>query len=316
MRADTRPDGRRLVAHSVRHPVDGPAPIERHDDGKKLDLVRGTGRHERTDRRLAAPAQRFHDRTLGLERGARHGVVDRLDSPTNVVVALADLDRDDALARRRQARRSGNPECDSRRQAQPAQSGSRENHGIVLAVVELAEPRVQVAADLLEACVREQAFQLCHAAHAARADDRSVSREREQLVDPIHGAAHGGGFGHHGRITQFRVGIERHVLGQDDRIERILARQHRADRQSLWQDGWHVLAAVDSHIDVAAEERVLDLLDEQPLPAGLGEGRVLQPIARRLDHDDLAGRPTGLPDAGCHLVGLPQRQRAAAGADS
>ena len=38
------------------------------------------------------------------------------------------------------------------------------------------------------------------------------------------------------------------------------------------------------------EQRVLDFLDEQPLAAGFGQRRALQPIAGRLDDDDLDAR--------------------------
>ena len=54
----------------------------------------------------------------------------------------------------------------------------------------------------------------------------------------------------------------------------------------------HVLGAVHREVDVAVEQRVFDLLDEQPLAADLDERRVLQPIAGGLDDDDLdAARP-------------------------
>ena len=83
-----------------------------------------------------------------------------------------------------------------------------------------------------------------------------------------------------------------------DRVVRILARQHGGDAQAVGQDGRHVLAAVDGEIDLVAEQRVLDFLDEQPLAADLRERRVLQPIAGGLDDDDAARGSAGSRDRG------------------
>jgi hypothetical protein len=97
---------------------------------------------------------------------------------------------------------------------------------------------------------------------------------------------------------------------------RILARQYRPELEALGQDGRHVLAAVDGEVDVAGEQRVLDLLHEQPLAANLGQRRVGQPITRRLDDDDLAAGAGTLLDQRSNRVGLKQRQLAAARAQS
>ena len=69
-------------------------------------------------------------------------------------------------------------------------------------------------------------------------------------------------------------------------------------------------------IDHVAEQRVLDFLDEQPLAADLGERPLLQPIPVGLDHDDRAGRTAGGGDARGHRAGLPQRELAAARAET
>ena len=58
-----------------------------------------------------------------------------------------------------------------------------------------------------------------------------------------------------------------------------------------------VLAAVHGEVDLAAQQRVLDFLHEQPLAADFRERRFLQPIARRGDDDDAAGPPAGGGDA-------------------
>ena len=77
---------------------------------------------------------------------------------------------------------------------------------------------------------------------------------------------------------------------ENDRVPRILARQHAADLEPVRQDRRHVLAAVDGEVDLAGEQRVFDFLHEQPLAADLRERRLGQPVAGRLDDDDLALR--------------------------
>ena len=62
-------------------------------------------------------------------------------------------------------------------------------------------------------------------------------------------------------------------------VQRILAWQHGANRQPAGQDHGHVLTAVNGDIDFIPEQRVFDFLDEEPLPAGLRESRVLELIA-------------------------------------
>ena len=72
-------------------------------------------------------------------------------------------------------------------------------------------------------------------------------------------------------------------------------------------------------VDGAGEQRLLDLLGEQALAAGLGERPVADHVAGGADdlkRDPLGGDAVGGGEAGAHLPGLGQRQRAAAGADS
>ena len=80
---------------------------------------------------------------------------------------------------------------------------------------------------------------------------------------------------------------------QHERVSWILAFQNRAHLEPFGQERRHVLAAVNREVDVAAEQCVLDFLDEQPLAANLGQRGLLQSIAGRLDDDDLAGRSAG-----------------------
>ena len=72
-------------------------------------------------------------------------------------------------------------------------------------------------------------------------------------------------------------------------------------------------------VDAAVEQRLLDLLGEQALAADLGQRAILDDVARGPDHRDLdrLGRDAmSGREPRAHLMRLPQRQRAAAGADA
>jgi hypothetical protein len=67
---------------------------------------------------------------------------------------------------------------------------------------------------------------------------------------------------------------------------------------------------VHREVDRAAEQRVFDFLDEEPLAADFGERPLLQPVPIRLDDDDAARRTAGCDDARRDGVGLPERELA------
>src|SRR3546814_15684926 len=69
-------------------------------------------------------------------------------------------------------------------------------------------------------------------------------------------------------------------------------------------------------VDLAGDERFLDLLGEEALAADLRQRALLDAVTGRLDDDDgnrLLGRPFGVRGgkAEAHLPGLGQRQRGA-----
>src|SRR6185503_14101254 len=101
---------------------------------------------------------------------------------------------------------------------------------------------------------------------------------------------------------------------QDQRVPGVLPRKRRRDRESVRQDRRHVLRAVDGEIDLACQQRVLDFLDEESLATDLRQRRILKPIAASLD-DDRLGRHTRLLEQRGHRLRLPERQRAASGAE-
>ncbi len=78
---------------------------------------------------------------------------------------------------------------------------------------------------------------------------------------------------------------------------------------------------MDGQIGAAIEQRLLQLLGEQPLAARLGQSAILDAVARGLQDHDLDGAGGGEMGMGrdqaiTGLMGLRQRQRAAARADA
>jgi len=73
---------------------------------------------------------------------------------------------------------------------------------------------------------------------------------------------------------------------------------------------------VDRQVDLSAEKGVFDFLDEQPLAADIRQRRLLKPIARSLDDDDVAQRAAGGFDLGFDRIRLPQRELAATRAEA
>ena len=171
--------------------------------------------------------------------------------------------------------RDGEPE--------PAQPGGREHQRVVARRVELPQPRVEVAADRREPRPGKQPRELRDAPDAARADRRRAAQQRDEIVERVDGPA---------KLTLVdvvaacsRTGSTTASRGSSRGSTPPIARPSGSTRR-------HVLAAVHGEIDLAAQQRVFDFLDEQPLAADLGQRRILQAIARRLDHDDAgtAGR--------------------------
>ena len=113
--------------------------------------------------------------------------------------------------------------------------------------------------------------------------------------------------------------VERGVLEADEGVARILALEDGGDGEALRQDRRHVLHRMHGEVDVAGEQRLLQLLGEQPLAAGLDQRPVGDPVAGRLDDDQLAllrRKAVRGAEARGHLARLGQRQGRAARADA
>ena len=116
-----------------------------------------------------------------------------------------------------------------------------------------------------------------------------------------------------------KVGDALDVAGDQD-IACIFARQEGGDHEACRLRRRHVLHAVHRGIDPTRQQRLLDLLDEQALAAGLGQRAVLDGIARGSDGDDLDGIGRGQRghrggQRVAHQAGLDQSEPAAARAE-
>ena len=83
---------------------------------------------------------------------------------------------------------------------------------------------------------------------------------------------------------------------QDQRIARILARQRAGQHDAGRQLGLQVLQAVHGEVDPAVQQRLVDLLGEQPLAADLRQRPVLHRVAGGADDvllEHVRSRSTG-----------------------
>ena len=108
-------------------------------------------------------------------------------------------------------------------------------------------------------------------------------------------------------------------VAADQGIARILAGQERGEHQAVRQHGLHVLGGMHGKIDRAGQQRLLDLLGEQALAAGVRQRPVLDRVAAGadgLDFDPVERDAARRGEAALHLPRLDQRQRRAARADA
>ena len=286
----------RLVERPAAPGPDHRGAVERDHHRLHVELA-GIVDRNRAERQLAAAAERLDQRPLGGQRRACRRIVQRAAPPlASCSSSLRDLDRDDALARGRHAgierQRRGDPRAD----AEPPHARGRQDQRVELAGVQLAQARVDVAAD------RER---------TSRRAGRGIScAMRRTLLVPIAGAVAERG------QRRGEVG-RRPIRRQHQRVARVLARQRGGDRRGRRADRPVMSFALCTATSTAPlEQRVFDLLDEQPLAAGLAERPRLQPIAVRLDRDDLDPAPRALLEQRADGRRLPQRQRGCRGSRS
>jgi hypothetical protein len=120
---------------------------------------------------------------------------------------------------------------------------------------------------------------------AAPVDDAQVGSQRQQLrLAPQRRGADHRALLQIGDRARSRSGTR--TGGRDEHVARVLALGHAVDRQPVGEPRLHVLERVDGDVDLAVAQRLLDLLGEQALAAGLGQRPVLDAIPRGADRHD------------------------------
>ena len=137
---------------------------------------------------------------------------------------------------------------------QPAQAGRGQHDGVVLSRVQLAQAGVHIAAD---------------------AFDLEIGPQRPQLRGATQGT------GAHARALR-----QRRQASPHQRIARIFALGNSRQRETIRQIRRHVLQTVDRQIDSATEQRLFNLLGEEPLGSDLRKRHVRDLVAGGVDDFD------------------------------
>ena len=127
-------------------------------------------RRECADWRLAPASERFDEGALRPECRRGRGIFDGRHRPLDELIALSNFDGDNALSGRRHAGRRWHRHGNPRSESQAPESGGGQHDGIMGALVQLAQARVEVAANGREPRVREQPRQLRDSPYAAGAE--------------------------------------------------------------------------------------------------------------------------------------------------
>src|SRR5581483_6459654 len=144
--------------------------------------------------------------------------------------------------------------ADELRFAQSRQTRGGENDGLIFAFLELADPRVDVAAQRMDVEIRAECFELRLPAKAAGANLRAFWKGVDTVV-----------------VDREKHVVRIYTLGDGDQLE-------------AWrQFGRQVLQTVHREIDSAFGQRFFDLLGEHALSANFGESDIGDLVARGLD---------------------------------
>ena len=203
-----------------------------------------------------------------------------------VLVVRAALQADSPLPHRRQHPRRVEDFGDAVGEAEARQPRLRQHDRVEALLVELPQPRLDVAAEVDELQVRSAVEHLRPAAEAAGADRRPVGK----LIEPA--------------VLVANEGVAGRAAGRDG-----------GEFEPRLGDGRQVLETVHGDVGPAVEQGVLDRLGEHAEPAHRRQGGRLVAVAVRLDEHQLdrprvGDRPQPVGD----VVRLPQGEAAAAGA--
>jgi len=153
------------------------------------------------------------------------------------------------------------------------------------AIAELAQAGLQVTAGLGRHNVRQEPFQHGFAPGAARAQ-------------------------HEARAVQVEVGPETYY-----HVVHLLPRHECQQLQIVGNGALHVFGAMHRNVDLARAQGGFQFFREDALGPDLIQGTIQHHVAGGGDDDDFGGQPR-LPQAGRHMVSLPQGQLAATSTDA
>ena len=235
--------------------------------------------------RAAARLERREHGALGLDGGAGGRVVERGERRHQVGVGRAALDGQGALAGRGKHLERVEHLGDGVEPAEPREAGPGEQDRVE-PVAHLAQPGVDVAADL---------------------DDLEPETERVQL----RGAPRRAGADH----AADRELPEGQAVASDHDVARVLARRHGRQGEARGGRGGQVLQRVHREVDPAVEERLAQGADEHAQTAETGQRRRAG-VALGGDVDEL-DVATGLrADESGDLLALGAGQGRGAGAEA
>ena len=233
-------------------------------------------------RYLAAPAQRACKGAFGGNAGGGFFVVQRTQDVGKVGASGGDFDAQCALPCRGQAVGRREDFADAAVQAQALQAGGGKDDGIVIAVVELGQAGLDVAAQGFDGQVRELCPQLCFAAQAGCADDCAC-----------------------GHFFQTRI-----LIGYE-RVKRAGAFADCRQCEPFRQFHRHVFDGVDGQIGTAVLQCLFEFFDKQAFAADFRQCAVEDLVAARR-HAQNFHFAVGIQcfQTAFDVFGLPHRQHA------
>jgi hypothetical protein len=169
---------------------------------------------------------------------------------------------------------------------EPPKSGIGENYCIELASIEFGEARVHISPQ--------------------RSDLYIGTGARNQRLTPHRTRAH---------ACAFRQIGEEGAAVRDKGIAGIFARQHCGNCEPRRQRDGNILHRVNRQIDALIQQRLFQLLGEQPLATGFGQRTIQNAVTGGFHGHQLAHHPAS-GERVAHDVGLRECQPRAAGAEA
>ena len=230
-------DGNRILAMPGAGDVVGGAAIRPGNQSTKLHRVAGN-RCVPRNRSPAGAVERCEERSFASNGRRRVGVIDVREDGANTFVVLTRLNADRALCNSRKKFVGTHNVGGVFGQPKASKPGKRKKCGIDISRIELAQPRVDIASQRQHTQIRPRTL-------GDRLPARRCGAEARAL-------------------RQFG---ERTRLAADEHIARIFTFETGRQYQPARQQRRHVFRRVHRKVDVAGQQRLLDLFGEQALAA-------------------------------------------------